>query len=66
MLRYSAIHSSGSLHRDLDRLLTLAKSLSERDPAWFARQGLMRPQHRRVPHVDCHRGARGRTPDRLQ
>jgi hypothetical protein len=26
----------------------------------------MRPEHRRVPHVDCHRGARGRTPDRLQ
>jgi hypothetical protein len=26
----------------------------------------MRPEHGRVPHVDCHRGARGRTPDRLQ
>lgn len=66
MLRYGAIHSSGSLHRDLDHLLTLAKSLSDRDPAWFARQRLIRPEHRRVPHVDCHRGARGRNPDRLQ
>jgi hypothetical protein len=26
----------------------------------------MRPEHRRVPHADRHRGARGRTPDRLQ
>jgi hypothetical protein len=26
----------------------------------------MRPEHRRVPNVDRHRGARGRTPDRLQ
>lgn len=66
MLRYGAIHSSGSLRRDLDRLLTLAKSFSERDDAWFARQRLMRPEYRRVPHVDSHRGARGRTPDRLQ
>lgn len=66
MLRYGAIHSSGSTHKDLARLLALAKSFSERDDAWFARQRLMRPEHRRVPHVDSHRGAHGRTPDRLQ
>jgi DNA-binding transcriptional LysR family regulator len=66
VLRYGAVHPRGALHRDLERLLALAKSLSERDDAWFARQRLMRPEHRRVPHVDRHRGARGRTPDRLQ
>lgn len=66
VLRYGAVHPRGALHRNLERLLALAKSFSERDDAWFARQRLMRPEHRRVPHVDCHRGARGRTPDRLQ
>jgi DNA-binding transcriptional LysR family regulator len=66
VLRYGAVHPRGALHRNLERLLTLAKSFSERDDAWFARQRLMRPEHRRVPHVDSHRGARGRTPDRLQ
>ena len=66
VLRYGAVHPRGALHRNLERLLALAKSFSERDDAWFARQRLMRPEHLRVPHVDCHRGARGRTPDRLQ
>jgi DNA-binding transcriptional LysR family regulator len=66
VLRYSAVHPRGAHHRNLERLLALAKSFSQRDDAWFARQRLMRPEHRRVPHVDCHRGARGRTPDRLQ
>lgn len=66
MLRYGAVYPTGSLQRDLERLLALAKSLSKRDQAWFARQRLIRPEHRHVPHVDCHRGARGRTPDRLQ
>jgi hypothetical protein len=66
LLRYGAVHSSGAVPRDLERLLMLAKSLSERDQAWFARQRLIRPEHRRGPHVDRLRGARGRTPDRLQ
>lgn len=66
MLRYGAVYSTGSRQRHLERLLTLARALSEKDQAWFARQQLMRPEHRRVPHVDCYRGARGRTPDRLQ
>jgi DNA-binding transcriptional LysR family regulator len=66
VLRYGAVHPRGALHRNLERLLALAKSFSERDDAWFARQRLMRPEHRRAPRVDCHRGARGRTPDRLQ
>jgi hypothetical protein len=47
-------------------LLALAKSLSERDQAWFTRQRLIRPEHRRGPCVDRHRGASGRTPDRLR
>lgn len=66
LLHYGAVHSSGSLQRDLERLLALAKSLSERDHAWFARQRLIRPEHRRGLGVGRHRGARGRTPDRLQ
>jgi DNA-binding transcriptional LysR family regulator len=66
VLRYGAVHPRGALHRNLERLLSLAKSFSERDDAWFARQRLMRPEHRRVPHADRHRGARGQTPDRLQ
>ena len=66
VLRYGAVHPRGALHRNLERLLSLAKSFSERDDAWFARQRLMRPEHRRVPHADRHRGACGRTPDRLQ
>jgi DNA-binding transcriptional LysR family regulator len=66
MLRYGAVHSSGALPRDLERLLMLAKSLSERDQAWFTRQRLIRPEHRRGPRVDRLRGVRGRTPDRLQ
>jgi hypothetical protein len=66
MLRYGAVHSSGHLQRDLERLLALAKSLSSREQAWFARQGLIRPEQRRGPCVDRRHGARGRTPDRLQ
>jgi DNA-binding transcriptional LysR family regulator len=66
LLRYGAVHSSGGLQRDLERLLALAKSLSERDHAWFARQRLIRPEHRRGLSADRRRGARGRTPDRLQ
>lgn len=66
MLRYGAVHSNGSLQRDLERLLALAKSLSERDQAWFVRQRLIRPEHRRGLQVDCHRGKRGRIPDPMQ
>jgi DNA-binding transcriptional LysR family regulator len=66
MLRYGAVHSSGHLQRDLERLLALAKSLSSREQAWFARQRLIRPEQRRGPCVDRRHGARGRTPDRLQ
>ena len=66
MLRYGAVHPGGALPRDLERLLMLAKSLSERDQAWFTRQRLIRPEHRRGPRVDRLRGARGRTLDRLQ
>jgi hypothetical protein len=66
MLRYGAVHSSGSLTRDLERLLALAKSLSERDRTSFARRRLIRPEDRRGPHADRHFGARGRTPDRLR
>lgn len=65
-LRYGAVHSTGLLSRDLESLLALAKSLSEKEQAWFARQRLIRPEHRRVLHADRHRGARGRTPDLLQ
>ncbi len=66
MLRYGVVHSSGALPRDLERLLMLAKSLSERYQAWFTWQRLIRPGHRRGPRVDRLRGVRGRTPDRLQ
>lgn len=66
ILRYGAVHSSVPLQRDLERLLALAKSLSERGQAWFARQRLIRPEQPRRPCVDRHRGARGRTLDRLR
>jgi DNA-binding transcriptional LysR family regulator len=66
MLRYGAVYSSGSLQRDIEHLLVLAKSLSERDLAWFVQQSLIRPEHQRELCVDRFRGARGRTPDRLQ
>jgi DNA-binding transcriptional LysR family regulator len=66
VLRYGAVYARGAPHRNLERLLALAKSFSERDASWFARQRLMRPEHRRVPHVDRRRGAHGRTLDRLQ
>jgi DNA-binding transcriptional LysR family regulator len=66
VLRYGAVYARGAPHRNLERLLALAKSFSERDASWFARQRLMRPEHRRVLHVDRRRGAHGRTLDRLQ
>jgi DNA-binding transcriptional LysR family regulator len=66
VLRFGAVHPRGVLHRNLERLLALAKSFSERDDAWFARQRLMRPEYRCVPQVDGHCDARGRTPDRLR
>ena len=66
VLRYGAVHPRGALHRNLERLLALAKSFSQRDDAWFTRQRLMRPELRCVPHLACHRGARGRSPDRWQ
>ncbi|QMW23210.1 LysR family transcriptional regulator [Sandaracinobacteroides saxicola] len=65
-LSYAAMHASGSSSRDLERLLSSAKSLAQRDDAWFAQQGLIRPSCLCAPPLDRHRGARGRTPDRLQ
>lgn len=66
MLRYGAVHSSGPLHGDLESFLSVANSLAMRDPAWFARQRLIRPEHRPELRAGRHRGARGRTPGRLQ
>lgn len=66
MLRYGAVHSRGTLHRDLEHLLTLSKSFSEKDQARFVRQRLIRHELRREVRADRYRGARGRTPDRLQ
>jgi len=56
MLRYGAVHSSVTLQRDLERLLSLAKSLSERDQARFARQRPLRPENRHGSCVERPRG----------
>lgn len=66
ILRYGAVHASGPLHRDLERFLSVAKSLSERDQDWFVQQRLIRPEHRPCERVSRRPGVRGRTPDRLQ
>jgi len=62
VLRYRAVHASSPLPHDLDRLLSLAKSLAARDQEWFARQRLIRPEHRLLQGTGRHGEKRGLIP----
>lgn len=55
ILRYTAVHSSGSFNRDVSRLLSLARRLSGRDQEWFDRSSLLRPDHDRLPSGETAR-----------
>lgn len=65
MLRYSAVYSNGCgyMRKDLERLMALAKAVSEKDHAWFFRRHLIRPHGELGPGINSQPGNQGPASD---